>query len=120
LLASIALKSIASSCRNRILSRRPPPSAARGYSCGHGERMHSERLEVGVSFDPRRGYYTTASELPHSVSALSLSGLRRRVEAALLPDEPVVRLRLDAVAERERSRRRRQGGAVTRERLWPR
>jgi hypothetical protein len=50
-------------------------------------------------------------------ATLSLSGLRRRVEAALLPDEPVVRLRLDAVAERERSRRRRQRGAVTRERL---
>jgi len=70
----------------------PPAAAIR-----RTERMHSKRLEVGVSFDPR---------LPHSVSALSLSGLRRRIEAALLPDEPVIQLRLDAVAERERRRRR--------------
>jgi hypothetical protein len=39
--------------------------------------------------------------------ALSLGGLRRRVEAALLPDEPVVQLRLDVLAEYERNRRRR-------------
>jgi len=47
-----------------------------------------------------------------------LGGLRRRIDAALLPDKPVIQLRLDAVAERER--RRRRSSAVPRERLWPR
>jgi hypothetical protein len=57
--------------------------------------MHDRRLEVGVSFDPTRGYFTTGGELPRSLTALSLGGLRRHIEAALLPDEPVVHLRLD-------------------------
>jgi hypothetical protein len=47
------------------------------------------------------------------VVALSLGGLRRRIEAALLPDAPVVVLQLDRAARLERDRRRR-GGAVTR------
>jgi hypothetical protein len=42
-------------------------------------------------------------------------GPRRRIEVALLPDEPVVRLLLDRAARLERDRRRRSG-AVTRER----
>jgi hypothetical protein len=50
--------------------------------------MRDKRLDVSVSFDPRRGYFTTGSELPQSVTALSLGGLRRRIEVALLPDEP--------------------------------
>jgi hypothetical protein len=78
--------------------------------------MRDHRLEVSVSFDPRRGYFTTGSELPQSVTALSLGGLRRRIEVALLPDEPVVQLRLDRAARLERDRRRR-GGAVSREQL---
>jgi hypothetical protein len=57
--------------------------------------------------------------LSQSVTALSLGGLRRRIEVALLPDDPVVQLRLDRAARLERDRRRR-GGAVTRERLWRR
>jgi hypothetical protein len=72
--------------------------------------MRGERLEVSVSFDPRRGYFTVGPELPQSVTALSLGGLRRKIEAALLPDEAVIQLRLDTVAERER--RRRHGGVV--------
>jgi hypothetical protein len=68
--------------------------------------MFDERLQVGVSFDPRRGYFTTGGDLPRSVAALSLGGLRRRIEAALLPDEPVVQLRLDRAARLERDRRR--------------
>jgi hypothetical protein len=68
--------------------------------------MHDRRLEVGVSFDPTRGYFTTGGELPRSLTALSLGGLRRHIEAALLPDEPVVHLRLDRAARLERDRRR--------------
>jgi hypothetical protein len=69
--------------------------------------MRDERLEVSVSFDPTRGYFTTGTALRTPVVALSLGGLRRRVETALLPDEPVVQLRLDVLARYERNRRRR-------------
>ena len=68
-------------------------------------RDRSERLEVSVSFDPRRGYYTVGKELRAPVVALSLGGLRRRIEGALLPDHPMIVLQLDALAERERHRR---------------
>jgi hypothetical protein len=79
--------------------------------------MRDHRLKVSVSFDPRRGYFTTGSELRESVTALSLGGLRRRIETAMLPDDPVVVLRLDRAARQERDRRHR-GGTVSRERLW--
>jgi hypothetical protein len=39
------------------------------------------------------------------VVALSLGGLRRRIEALMLPDEPIVVPQLDGLAERERHRR---------------
>jgi hypothetical protein len=68
--------------------------------------MHDRRLEVGVSFDPQRGYFTTGSELPRRLTALSLGGLRRRIEALMLPDEVDIILQLDGLAERECQRRR--------------
>jgi hypothetical protein len=68
----------------------------------------SERLEIGVSFDPMRGYFTTGSELRQPIVALSLGGLRRRIEAQILPDNVDVVLQLDGLAERERHRRRAQ------------
>jgi hypothetical protein len=40
------------------------------------------------------------------VVALSLGGLRRKVEIAMLPDDVRVVLQLDGLAERERHRRR--------------
>jgi hypothetical protein len=70
--------------------------------------MRDEQREVSVSFDPRRGYFTVGSELFQNVTALSLGGLRRRIEATLLPDEPVIQLRLDRAARHERDRRRAQ------------
>jgi hypothetical protein len=42
------------------------------------------------------------------VVAVSLGGLRRRIEALLLPDNVNVQLILDRTAERERNRRRAQ------------
>ena len=69
--------------------------------------MSSQRLEIGVSFDPMR-YFTTGSELRTPVVALSLGGLRRRIEAQLLPDNVRVVLQFDGLAERERHRRRAQ------------
>jgi hypothetical protein len=68
--------------------------------------MRDERLEVSVTFDERRGYVATAPELRAPVTALSLGGLRRRVEALMLPDAVHIVLQLDVRARRERDRRR--------------
>ena len=70
--------------------------------------MREERLEVSVTFDERHGYIASAPELRSPVVALSLGGLRRRIEIALLPDDVRVVLHLDGLAERERHRRRAQ------------
>jgi hypothetical protein len=79
--------------------------------------MH-DKLTVDVTFD-ERGYVGTSAELKAPVVALSLAGLRRRIEAALMPDDPVIVLSLDRTARLERDRRRR-GGEQGRERAWPR
>jgi hypothetical protein len=63
-----------------------------------------DRRDVTVTYDARHGYIASAPELRQPIVALSLSGLRRRVEALLLPDDVV--LQLDGLAERERHRRR--------------
>ena len=65
--------------------------------------MPEERLEVIVTFD-ERGYIVSAPELRQAVVALSLGGLRRKIEIAMLPDDVRVVL-LDGLAERERHRR---------------
>jgi hypothetical protein len=62
-----------------------------------------ERFEINASFDPRRGYYTTGSELP-TVTASELAGLRRRIEQRMTGVD--VRLVLDRAARRECDRRR--------------
>jgi hypothetical protein len=80
--------------------------------------MRDDRLEIAVSFDPRRGYYTVGTELRLPVVALSLGGLRRRIEALLLPDEVDVQLVLDRAARLERDERRR--AAAGNGRAWPR
>ena len=49
--------------------------------------MRDERLEVSVTYDARHGYVATALELRQPVVALSLGGLRRRIEIAMLPDD---------------------------------
>ena len=69
--------------------------------------MREELLEVSVTFD-ERGYIGSAPELRQAVVALSLGGLRRRIEIALLPDNVDVMLQLDGLAERERHRRQAQ------------
>jgi hypothetical protein len=66
----------------------------------------SDRLEVSVTFDAERGYVATAPELRQPVTALSLGGLRRRLEALMLPDDVIITLNLDRAARRERDRRR--------------
>jgi hypothetical protein len=67
--------------------------------------MSGDRLEVNVTFD-ERGYIGSAPDLRQPVTALSLGGLRRRIEALLLPDDPIITLSLDRAARRERDRRR--------------
>jgi hypothetical protein len=62
----------------------------------------SEPLVVAVTYDPAVGYRTTGGpELP-VVRALSLGGIRRRVEALMLPDDVHIVLHLDRAARRER------------------
>ena len=73
--------------------------------------MRGDRLEVNVTFD-ERGYIGSAPELRSPVVALSLGGLRRRIEIALLPDDVRVVLQLDGLAERERHRRRAKMGVT--------
>ncbi len=63
--------------------------------------MRDERLEVSVTFDERRGYVATAPELRQPVTALSLGGLRRKVEALMVPDTIEVKLVLDRAARPE-------------------
>jgi hypothetical protein len=75
--------------------------------------MSGDRVEVNVTFD-ERGYIASAPELRSPVVALSLGGLRRRIEALLLPEEVNVILQLDGLAERERHRRRAQPQLPTR------
>jgi hypothetical protein len=70
--------------------------------------MRDERFEVSVTFGAERGYVASAPELRQPVVALSLGGLRRKIEVALLPDNVRVVLQLDGRAERERHRRRAQ------------
>jgi hypothetical protein len=64
------------------------------------------RFDVAVTFDERRGYVGTAPDLRQPVIALSLGGLRRRIEALMSPDEVIVTLNLDKAARLERDRRR--------------
>lgn len=68
-----------------------------------------DRLTVAVTYDESRGYVGSAPELRQPVVALSLGGLRRKVEIAMLPDEVVVLLSLDRTARLERDRRRLTG-----------
>jgi hypothetical protein len=65
------------------------------------------KLDVTVTYDARHGYIGSGPELRQPVMALSLDGLRRKIEA-LLPDEVEIVLQLDGLAERERHRRRAQ------------
>jgi hypothetical protein len=62
--------------------------------------MSGKRLDVTVTYDAERGYVASAPELRQPVTALSLGDLRRRIEALMLPDDPVITLILDRTAER--------------------
>ena len=67
--------------------------------------MSADRLDVTVTYDASCGYIGSVPGLNAPVVALSLGGLRRKVEIAMLPDDVRVVLHLDGLAERERHRR---------------
>ena len=67
-----------------------------------------ERLSVNVTFDQQRGY-VASSDVLGTITALSLSGLRRQIDARL-GKEVIPRLVLDKRARLERDARR-AGGA---------
>jgi len=70
----------------------------------------ADKVSIPVTFDERRGYVGTHPGLQSPVTALSLGGLRRRIEIALQPEVDVdIRLELDRGARLERDRRRLQG-----------
>jgi hypothetical protein len=75
--------------------------------------MSGDRLEVNVTFD-ESGYIGSAPELRSPVMALSLGGLRRKVEALMVPDSVDMVLQLYGLAEREWHRRRAQAQLPTR------
>ena len=58
----------------------------------------TDALTVAVTFHPERGYVGTHPELRTSVTALSLGGLCRKVEALMMPNEVIVTLKLDKAA----------------------
>jgi hypothetical protein len=60
------------------------------------------RLAISVSFDPAKGYVITHRELG-TVTALSLSGLRKQLATRMGPE---IGLRLDRSARLERDARR--------------
>jgi hypothetical protein len=64
-----------------------------------------------VTFNAERGYIGTAPELRSPVVALSLGGLRRKVEAVMMPEGVIVVLNLDKGARLERDQPRRGGPA---------
>ena len=73
---------------------------------GGGDERSTRRH---VTYDVRDGYVASAPELRQPIVALmSLDGLRRKIEIALLPDDVRIVLQLDGLAERERHRRRAQ------------
>jgi len=69
----------------------------------------TDKLTIAVTFRPEQGYVGTAPDLRQPVIALSLGGLRRKIESAMMPDEVVVMLNLDKAARLERDRRRLTG-----------
>jgi hypothetical protein len=80
---------------------------------GDDESSHAatmtDRFSINVTYDPERGYVGTVEGLQQPVIALSLGGLRRKVEALMSPDEVIVMLNLDKAARLERDRRRLTG-----------
>jgi hypothetical protein len=84
------------------------------------------KLQAPVSFSPSVGYISRSTpDVPRSLSALSLAGLRRRILVVAAVQrradrEIVVQLTLDPAAQAEGERRRGDGvcGARSRPNVW--
>jgi hypothetical protein len=96
-------------CASVTLYARVARDSAEAAVRARGVMGKDGRFDVAVTFDERRGYVGTHPELRAPVTALSLGGLRRKVEAAMLPEEVIVMLSLDKAARLERDRRRLTG-----------
>src|SRR5262249_49301239 len=96
-------------CASVTLYARVARDSAEAAVRARGVMGKDGRFDVAVTFDERRGYVGTHPELRAPVTALSLGGLRRKVEAAMLPEEVIVMLNLDKAARLERDRRRLTG-----------
>ena len=79
----------------------------------------SERLAINVTFDQQRGYIAAHPELQAPVVALSLGGLRRKIDEMLIGEDVDVRLTLDRAARVERDARR-DAGANRQRHVWAR
>ena len=66
----------------------------------------ADRLTVSVTFDPSICYIGRLPELHEPIVALSLGALRRRVEALMVPEQPIIVVSLDRGARLERDRLR--------------
>jgi len=76
--------------------------------------MSGDEMHVNVTWCPR-GFIGSAAELKEPVIAVSLGGLRRKIESLMVPDSVELRFHLDQQATRERDARR-WGGSGTRDR----
>ena len=87
-----------------------PASQATGIRCTASVLGTMREVASGLKSASRltNAYIGSAPELRQAVVALSLGGLRRKIEIAMLPDDVRVVLQLDGLAERERHRRRAQ------------
>ena len=96
-------------CRRRVATVAGNCQLRSGQA--RGDRLKgdfSNCLEVSVTFD-ERGYIEQRTGTAAGCGvALSLGGLRRRIEIAMLPDDVRVVLQLDGLVERECHRRQAQ------------
>jgi hypothetical protein len=75
-----------------------------------------DRLPVAVTCD-ERGYVASGEGLP-TITALSLAGLRRRIDEHLIGQDVIPRLLLDKRARAERDQRRAGSASRLQERPW--
>jgi hypothetical protein len=62
-------------------------------------------MRVDVEWNANKGFVATAFELKHPIVALTLSGLKQRLQT-LFPDAMGIEFRLDRTAQREQDGRR--------------
>jgi hypothetical protein len=79
----------------------PPFLGTTRAACAAGITV-TDKLNIAMTFRPEQGYIGTAPDLRQPIIALSLGGLRRKVEAAMSPEDVIIVLNLDKAARLER------------------